>query len=141
MLWNKLSEEIQNAPSISSFKQLLNANLDTNKLYFYGERWPSIHHARIRMGCSKLNSDLCRNLHVISEPTCRCGHHTEDAKHFLLHCPLYDMDRAIMMTSVNRITDVTTVNLLYGNGALCLEENEKVFKAVHEFIISTKRFI
>ena len=99
------------------------------------------HHARMRMGCSKLNGDLCYNLHVILEATCPCGHHTEDAKHFLLDCQLYVLDRINMLTSVTKITDITVNNLLFGNDTLSLENNKTIFQAVHKFIISTNRFI
>ena len=119
----------------------MHTNVDQNKLYCYGERWPSVHHARIRMGCSKLNGDLCRNLHVIPEPTCRCGYHIEDAEHFLLYCPLYNTDRADMVSSIINVTDITIENLLYGHGALTPEDNEEVFRAVHAFSSASKRFI
>jgi len=139
--WNDLSDDIKNAPSLITFKQLLNSKLERNKLFFYGERWPAVHHARMRMGCSKLKGDLCHNLHVISEATCPCGYHTEDAKHFLLDCPLYVSDRMYMLVSVIGVTDITLKNLLYGNDAITLDDNKIVFHAVHKFIDATKRFL
>ena len=53
-LWNTLTTSVKNAPSINTFKQLLTPKFEQKKLYFYGERWPAVHHARMRMGCSKL---------------------------------------------------------------------------------------
>ena len=58
-LWNDLPDKVQNASSVYNFKQLL--YLDDNKpnrAYYYGQRCPSVHHARLRIGCSGLNDDL-----------------------------------------------------------------------------------
>jgi len=140
-LWNKLSDNVKNAPTVSIFKRLLNPKFAKNDIYFHGERWASVHHARIRMGCSKLKGDLHHNLHVICEASCPCGYHTEDAQHFLLDCKLYDNERESMHISVSNITDMTLQNLLYGNEALTLEDNKKVFNAVHNFIKTTNRFV
>ena len=140
-LWNNISFDLQNSGSLKGFKQLLNiANDCCNKLYYYGERWPAIHHARLRTGCSKLNSDLFHNLHVIDSPSCQCGHITEDSYHFFFSCPLFTDQRRHMLDSVMRIILPSLNVLLYGDPALCLEKNKEVFQAVHKFISTTERF-
>ena len=99
-----------------------------------------MHHARLRMGCSSLNGDLCFNLHVIDSPQCICGHNIENACHYLLHCPLYVTERESMLLSVSVITNVTLECLLFGSSTLCQDQNEKVFQAVHKYIVASKRF-
>ena len=72
-LWNSLPVHIQNAGSLEDFKQFINLTKENcNKLYYYGKRWPSINHARLRIGCSKLKEDLCNNLHVENSSRCDC---------------------------------------------------------------------
>ena len=140
-IWNNQPLNVQNAASLEVFKQYLNVKLDPIKqLYYFGERWPSIHHARLRIGCSKLNSDLYHNLHVVESPQCQCGSASEDAAHYLLHCQLFAVARQDLVNSVNLITNVTIHTLLFGNSELTLQKNQNVFAAVHNFICATKRF-
>ena len=109
-------------------------------LYYYGARWPSVHHARMKIGCSKLKYDLCYNLHVIDSPQCTCGSPVENAYHFFLECPIFNAARNALTISMQGLADMTIPNLLYGNPGLSLDENRQVFHAVHEFILNTKRF-
>ena len=94
----------------------------------------------MRIGCSKLNADLCNNLHVINDTRCSCGHPNENPYHFFFQCPLFDQDRDILMRDIQGITDMTVQNLLFGNADLTLEENKRVFDGVHKFIVNTRRF-
>ena len=48
------------------------------------------------LGCSKLNYDLCYNLHVIDYCNCLCGALVEDAYHFFLVCPKYNEIRTVL---------------------------------------------
>lgn len=140
-LWNKLPLTSRNLPSYDCFKRHLKPQKsELNTLYYYGQRWPAVHHARMRIGCSKLNYDLCFNLHVINHSTCRCGATSEDANHFLLVCPLYDEQRVIMRASVQQVTTFDLATLLHGDPALSLDLNIIVFGAVHKFITDSERF-
>ena len=87
-LWNSLSLKIRDENTLIAFKEALRKDNDKqcNVLYYYDERWASMHHARIRMGCSKLNSDLCFKLHVSDDPSCKCGHPLENNHHFFFIC-------------------------------------------------------
>ena len=86
--WNKLDKRIRVLPSLLAFKEYFRTKKDDRTdLYSSGKRWPSIHHARLRIGCSKLNAHLCLNLHDIPTPQCRCGHPLEDPKHYFFVCP------------------------------------------------------
>ena len=72
-LWNALPRHTKAIKSLDGFKnELKSKNNEPNVLYYYGQRWPAVHHTRLRIGCSKLNFDLCRNLHVIDYQHCTC---------------------------------------------------------------------
>ena len=140
-LWNNLPEELRSLNSISEFKQKFKPEIsDSLLLYYYGSRWPSVHHARIRIGCSKLNSDLCNNLHVTDSSQCDCGALVENAQHYFLECPFFNENRISLFNQIGELTIINTNILLYGNAELNMDENKRVFDAVHEYIISTKRF-
>ena len=113
---------------------------DTNILYYYGERWAQIHHARLRIGCSKLNADLCFNLHVRNDATCACGHPCENAAHFFLNCPNYALIRTSMIQKVSTITTITLDTILHGNKHLSQNANNAIFDAVHLYIKDSNRF-
>ena len=45
-LWNNLSEEVQSVDSVDVFKSNLHSKFnELLPLYYYGNRWPSVHHA------------------------------------------------------------------------------------------------
>ena len=90
--WNNLTYDTIIAPSIKDFKIAICKKKEPNMLYYYEQRWPSIHHARIRMACRKLNQHLFHN-HLIDNPSCACGHPVEDPTHFFLNCPRYAATR------------------------------------------------
>ena len=140
-LWNELPQLPKEADSVETFKHFFKKEPDEHQvLYYYGDRWPSVHHARMRMGCSKLNSDLFNNLHVLDSPWCHCRASSETTEHYLLSCHLWTNQRDIMIDSIQGLMPVTTDNLLFGNREVSLEVNKQVFMAVHKFIIDTKRF-
>ena len=140
-LWNRLPEEARSMNSVELLKLKLHPELnDLLPLYYYGNRWPAVHHARMRIGCSKLNSDLHFNLHVVDNPSCPCGHNLENAEHFLLNCTLYNNEREIMLRTVEEHMISNVNNLLFGNLEYSLDSNKIVFLAVHQFIVNSKRF-
>ena len=140
-LWNNLPLTIRLSPSLSSFKRCLQKQIRVkNPLYYYGQRWPTIHHARMHIGCSQLNFDLCRNLHVIDSPFCTCGAPLEDAFHFFFICPRFDIHRAKLRGLVEEMCPFVLDNVLFGDPNLSFKPNSVVFDAVHEFIIDTQRF-
>ena len=125
-LWNSLPVHIQNAGSLKDFKQLINLTKENcNKLYYYGKRWPCIHHARLRIGCSKLKGDLCNNLHVENSSRCACGFELEDASHFFLDCPLYAIERQNLITTCQQFSDPTLNLFLYGHPDFTLQQKPR----------------
>ena len=140
-LWNDLSEELKSSSSVTTLKSRIRKETnEINILYYYGERWSSIHHARMRIGCSKLRKDLYYNLHVVEDSMCTCGVLVEDAKHFFLQCPNYNHIRATLIHDLQNLMPITIRNILFGNKKFTLAINKKVFDAVHKFIKDSKRF-
>jgi len=138
--WNILPATVQDMPTLQSFKEAIKRQHEPKELYYSGERWPAIHHARTRMGCSKLNAHLCNNLHVVPSPRCQCGYEIEDSMHFYLQCPTFLEQRTKMIRTIAAITAVSLDTILYGNPNLNLNDNKRVFKAVHTFILESNRF-
>ena len=113
-----------------------------HELLYYGKRWPSVHHSRLRIGCSKLHQHLCHNLKVIPSPQCQCGYRVEDPVHYFFNCPLFTKARRILLGSIHSVTDVEVdVNtLLYGDPSLNMDINKQIFDSVHIFITDSHRF-
>ena len=88
------------------------------------------------MGNSNLNGHKFK-CHVSDNPKCACGHHVEDAEHFLYYCPLFMVHRN---THLQKYLHVNFNTLLFGDHQLTKQENTDIFKSVHHFIASTKRF-
>ena len=140
-LWNSLPKEKQNIPSLDLFKNSIRQKeKEINVLYYYGKRWPSVHHARLRLGCSKLNYDLCKNLHVIENQDCSCGSKKEDAFHYFMTCPNYMNIRIDLFSAISIYSHVTLPIILNGNPKLELSKNKFIFDAVHTFLNKSKRF-
>ena len=134
-------KEIRAHDCVDSFKSCFKTDVnELQVLYYYGERWPSVHHARMRVGCSKLNNDLFSSLHVTDSPAYACVTLYEYAGHFIPS--LYVDCRQILLNDIQGIMLATTKNLLFGSTTTNIAANEKVFNAVHPYmyIIDTKRF-
>ena len=141
-LWNNLSVQSQSCLTIQEFKNLLNTGKPEKPiLYYYGERWACIHHARLRIGCSMLKSDLCFNLHVTDDPSCACGFQTENALHFFLNCNRYLEIRRGLITAITSITACSLTHILYGDPEISYLDNKAVFEAVHTYLRDSKRFV
>ena len=100
---------------------------------------PSIHHARIRMACSKLNQHIF-HIHLIENPSCACGHPVEDLTHFFLNCTRYVTIRIELTNNIALISRVTMAVLLYGNTELGIDKNNCIFDEVHKCIRLSSRF-
>ena len=138
-LWNNLEHNMRNIVDFETFKRTIIENRARDELYNFGERKFNIIHAQLRLNCSNLKSHLV-SLHVLDDPTCVCGHDTENAHHYFFTCPLYDIERTKLFTEIGAICDVTLETILFGNQDLPLENNLMIFSHVHEFIKRSNRF-
>ena len=139
-LWNNKSSEIANAVSLDAFKQHFMTTFDWSKLFESGSRKVGLIHAQLRMNCSNLNAHLYE-LHVVDQPTCYCGYRYEDARHYLLFCPLYNDLRELLITFFDEHNlHLNVKTLLYGIKDESLELNLQIFELVHFFISQSERF-
>jgi hypothetical protein len=141
-LWNNLDKKLRDCPSLNAFKCALKGLKNkANKLFYFGKRVPSVHHARLRIGCSKLNAHLSLNLHVIPSPQCQCGSPYEDPNHFFFSCPLYYAQRNLLLATAAQVSNnVNIKTLLYGDPDISLTKNKTLFEAVHKYLLDTHRF-
>ena len=138
-LWNELPEYIQASHSIGQLKHFLAREDPIVPSYFYyGERMQQIIHCKLRLQMSDLNSDLVKR-HLLDNPACTCGYHSETANHFLLFCPRFDNIRLYTIDTLP-LQHRTAKTLLNGNEQLSIQENENIFSIVHNFIHDSKRF-
>ena len=73
-LWNSLGEDKRSLPSIEAFKANHKRSLpQKNLIYYYGNRYEALIHARMRIENSPLKADLSNVLNVIESPLCPCG--------------------------------------------------------------------
>ena len=79
--WNSLPQDIKDANTATAFKYCLNRHRRLPpKYYNAGSRIGQILHARLRMGCSSLNSHLYSK-NIVPSPSCACGE-LESCYHF-----------------------------------------------------------
>jgi hypothetical protein len=140
-LWNNLDLEIQNSLSLPTFKNSISPITKEQKILYYGERWSNVHHARMRMGCSKLNSHLHFNIHVIPTPRCLCGHINETPEHFFFNCPITTPMRNTLLNNLRLLGPLYINDLLYGYADKPVNDNIQLFKCVHKFIKDSKRLV
>ena len=84
-LWNSLDDSLRNSPSSNSFNYRLKGNNPNLRkippYYFFGDRYLSIMHCRIRNNCSNLSNGLYHN-HLIPRPLCNCNLEIENAEQY-----------------------------------------------------------
>jgi hypothetical protein len=145
-LWNDFSEAITGSLSVASFKHnylKTTPRPKTNPLYYRGARRAAVSHSCMRIGCSSLNADLSRELHVVDSPACTCpSEEAETAEHFFLHCPKYTDQRRPLLLGLALLEhpNPSVKLLLYGNQTKPLPHNAEIFRIVQQFIVDTKRF-
>ena len=140
-IWNNLNANTKNLPSLAEFKSSFKlATSPSKEILYYGERWASIHHARIWLGCSKLKSHLCYNLHVIPSPECSRGAAEEDPLHFFFNCANYNEQRLNLQHRLEPEGNYKLKTILNGDPTLTLIQNKAVFDAVHDFLKDTNCF-
>ena len=142
-MWNTLDEGLKNQPTISSFKNNLQITtfpkLKVPNYFTSGNRYLSVIHARIRNNCSNLNNDLFIN-HLRDNPLCNWCNEIEDSEHYFFHCNNYRDERHLFFEAARDFQPLTTQLLLYGNEIVDNTLKSALFRAVHDYIKSTKRF-
>ena len=142
-LWNSLTEDVKNSPSLAIFKAKLKNWGATNKpcRYFnFGNRKENILHCQLRNNASNLNAHL-KNHFLSDIQSCqKCGFHTEDTEHYFINCPSYNVERNILVKKLNDIDVVFELDaLLRRKCQNSYQTTCKIFSYVQEFIKSSKR--
>ena len=142
-LWNDLPYQLKNSDTLQAFKYGLKKVMFTTAIvpsyYNAGERYFSVIHARMRNGCSNLNSDLFRN-HLTPNETCDCGVEKEDAEHFFFKCNKYTNARQKLFQSTRRFHPISCSKLLLGISNISDKDNSFLFTEVQKYIKDTNRF-
>ena len=121
--WNQLLEGTKTSPSVNSFKHHYLKEFPRpipNHLFYRGQRIPAVHHARIHISCSGLNSHLHHELHVVDSPLCTCPlAEDETAEHYFCRCPRYTNQCQVMLDELNQLDlrNPTARTLLCGDGS------------------------
>ena len=136
--WSSLSQDIKNVNTVTAFKYCLSRHRRLPPKYCNaGSRIGQILHARLRMGCSSLNSHLYSKNIV---PSLSCAYSEfESCYHFFLHCPRYANVRNTYLSGYLHTPSVQ--ELLHGKVTATDEDNETMFCHVQEFIVKSKRFL
>ena len=139
-VWNSLSLDIRNSPSVPSFKRslLTDDSYEVPSYYTTGSRIAQILHTRLRTNCSALNLTLFQR-NLFESPLCQCGE-VESAEHYLMTCNRYTNLRAKLLTDVSRVRVASVKLFLFGDSSLTIEQNNLIFTAVQSFILSSNRF-
>ena len=139
VLWNSLPDDIKSTTSLSRFKKLLSA--DDPVLpphYFAGNRRAQAIHCKLRINMSDLKNDMF-NRFISESKSCECGHRIENAKHYLLDCPIFNNVRATTIDTLPPSTKHINT-LLSGNRNFSLPCNLYICLTVQEFIEDSNRF-
>ena len=138
-LFNALSDDIKNSPSLTVFKTRLNRNTIKPPAYFYtGSRLGQIYHARLRLKCSSLHQHLFLKK-VIDDPLCECVA-VENNQHFFFHCHRYRNLRQELFNKISAFCLPTIDVILYGDTDMSVDDNKEIFLAVQDYILKTNRF-
>ena len=111
--WNPLTLDIRNSTSIAEFKRKLQGIIRPAQKPTY-----SIHDiagirllTKLRLNFSALNEHKFRHNFECLDPICACGTGKEDNEHFLLHCPLFELQRRDLLGQLGDLPGIDIVSL------------------------------
>ena len=143
--WNELPIHIRQSTSVLDFNKQLDGHIarpPRKPWYDCGDRMLSIHHARLRLGCSGLKGHLHFNLHVEDDPDCMlCGMEIENSAHYFLRCRYHQEYRNVLFEAISLLTEPSLQVILYGDSNLTLQNNIDIALSVQNFIKTSNRFM
>ena len=86
-----------------------------------------------------MNNDLFIN-HLRDNPLCNCCNEIESGEQYFFYCSNYRNERREFYEIVGDFQPLKINVLLYGNDTFDKTLNSSLFRAVHDYIQSTKRF-
>lgn len=148
--WNSLTLDIRNSTSIAEFKRKLLGIIRPAQKPTY-----NIHDiagirllTKLRLNFSALNEHKFRHNFECLDPICACGTGKEDNEHFLLHCPLFELQRRDLLGQLGDLPgiDIESLDskticelLLFGSPNVNVIVNRIILEATISFIKSTQR--
>ena len=150
--WNSLDSKIKDSPNLKIFKKELIKRIRPKRKEYFGidDKVGTRYITLLRMGLSPLKRHkFDYNFQDTFDPVCISGDGIEDTEHFLLHCTMFDQERADLTHKLSGITDGVfytfpnkkKVNiLLYGNNSVNVQKNGDILKSCINYIRETKRF-
>ena len=137
--------------SIRQFKTSLHAYIGITPPRFFfnvGSKIGNMLHTRIRLRASDLHEDQ-HKFGKNNTTACRCGGAKENVEHFLLVCPLFNVERttlydnlsAVLGNNFRNIPREAQIEILTKGPSKTNRDSEtNVALAVQRFILQTKRF-
>ena len=148
--WNKLDPEIQNAPSLNTFKNNISKFIRPtgNNIFRCQGLKGNKYSTRLRFGFNHLHKHKFKNNFPDTlNPLCTCGCDIENTCHFLPHC-LISSERNTLLNNITNIdsnilnqADATIFKtLLLGNSKYPNKINLQILNASIDFTLTSKRF-
>ena len=154
--YNKLSDTYRKKVTSATFKKKMKQLLfkwDSPPPYYReGSGKTCAMHCQIRMGFSRLNAHIFKNLGK-GDSNCQHCETPETALHYLLDCPTYEACRIRLFQDIKESISETNLAfdtlpnrekhhlLLHGSSNLSNRENGLIFQAVQQFIFTSGRFV
>ena len=149
--WNNIGPDLRQTEKISAFKSAIVGMIIPEEKSIF-----NIHHKnlrylyQLRVGLSPLRAHKFRhNFRDTPNDLCVCQSGIESTIHFLLHCPIYDDHREVLMNIVQPIVHglsnisndkIMSNILLYGSKALNPIQNKEILNATLVYVQTTGRF-
>ena len=149
--WNNIGPDLRQTEKISAFKSVIAGMIIPEEKSIF-----NIHHInlryfyQLRVGLSPLRAHKFRhNFQDTPNDLCMCQSGIESTIHFLLHCPIYDDQREVLMSIVqpiihglSNISNDKSMSkiLLYGSKSLNPTQNKEILNATLVYAQTTGRF-
>ena len=143
--WNKLPHHLRGSMSLKLFKKEVSKIMSCPapaEYYSYGTKTKNTLHTRLRTDTLPLNAYMYQ-IQKSTTPGCPCGSALENSKHFILHCPLYNNHRHILLNQLAThnidIAQARTahfLDIITRGTTLNAERGRAVAGAVQNFIVA-----
>ena len=149
--WNSLDPTPRNSESVADFKNNILKFIRTspsNVFNFNNYKGIGLI-IRLRVGMSHLRDHKFKhNFQDCLNPIGNCGLDIESASDFLIHCPTFNDERYILLSTLHNINcelleltkSYLSQILLYGNTLFNKEKNTLILMATTEYVLFTERF-
>ena len=147
--WNNLSRSTRTDPCLRSFQRAIDARLSAGVAPLFnrvGSKTGNTLHTRLRLNATILNAHLFKIQKAIS-PCCECGSSKETVAHFVLNCPIFNVQRSELFCQISqlvpdfvRTSNATKLNMLLNGNELSKAHGIKIAYLFQNFLIKTKRF-